>query len=223
MAQSLNIYISGQLLENKALPLQEIKVSCVDYITAGVDTVGNSLLYALWLISNDTRVQSQLRAELSSLGDIELTPDIIASLSYLRACIKESFRLYPTASQIARLTEAPMELSGGYVLPPNSLVLCHTQIASHQEENFTQAKKFIPERWIADERDRTWNHKANLVMPFGSGKRICPGKRLAEQELHIMVAKIFKNFEMEPVDDLGIEFNWLMSPCGPLRFKLKKL
>ena len=92
-----------------------------------------------------------------------------------------------------------------------------------QEENFTQATEFIPERWISEERPEDWIHKPYLVVPFGSGKRICPGKRLAEQEIHIIIAKIFRNFHLTPRDALDIEFNWLMSPCGPLRFKLQKV
>lgn len=152
-----------------------------------------------------------------------MTPDVIQSLTYLRACIKESFRMYPTASQIARLTEEPLQVSGGHILPSYSLVLCHTHVACQQEENFTQATKFLPERWLSEERDSDWNHKSNLVLPFGSGKRICPGKRLAEQEIHIIVAKIFRNFQLMPMDDLEIEFNWLMSPTGPLRFQVEKI
>ena len=91
------------------------------------------------------------------------------------------------------------------------------------EENFTQATEFIPQRWIPEERPKNWVHKAHLVVPFGSGKRICPGKRLAEQEIHIIIAKIFRNFHLTPKDDLEIEFNWLMSPSGPLRFSLEKV
>ena len=91
------------------------------------------------------------------------------------------------------------------------------------EENFTQATEFIPQRWIPLESPENWVHKAHLVDPFGSGKRICPGKRLAEQEIHIIIAKIFRNFHLTPKDDLEIEFNWLMSPSGPLRFSLEKV
>ena len=92
-----------------------------------------------------------------------------------------------------------------------------------QEENFTRATEFIPQRWIPEERPKDWVHKAHLVVPFGSGKRICPGKRLAEQEIHIIIGKIFRNFHLTPKDDLEIEFNWLMSPSGPLRFSLEKV
>jgi len=218
-----DLSILGQLINNKDLSTKEVKVSCVDYITAGVDTVGNSLIYAIWLISSSDSVQKRLREELESIGDSDLTQDTISTLTYLKACVKESFRMYPTASQIARLTEKPLTVSGGHVLPANSLVLCHTHVACHQEENFTQATEFIPQRWIPEERPKNWVHKAHLVVPFGSGKRICPGKRLAEQEIHIIIAKIFRNFHLTPKDDLEIEFNWLMSPSGPLRFSLEKV
>ena len=107
-----------------------------------------------------------------------------------------------------------------HVLPPYTLVLCHTHVACRQDANFTQANEFIPERWISEERDPTWNHQPGLVMPFGCGKRICPGKRLAEQEIHIVAAKIFKSFTMQPLDPIEVEFNWLMSPCGDLHFKI---
>ena len=66
------------------------------------------------------------------IGDSDLTQDTISTLTYLKACVKESFRMYPTASQIARLTEKPLAVSGGHVLPANSLVLCHTHVACHQ-------------------------------------------------------------------------------------------
>lgn len=213
--------ILGQLLQNKDLMLQDIKVSCVDYISAGVDTVGNSLIYAIWLIANNARAQAKLKEELRGTSQSELTPEMIQNLTYLRACVKESFRMFPTASQIARLTEAEIQVSGGYVLPAQSLVLCHTHVACHQEENFTKASEFIPERWIPEERGADWNHKPHLVLPFGSGKRICPGKRLAEQEIHIVIAKIFAHFSLTPIDDLEIEFNWLMSPSGQLRFLIE--
>lgn len=115
---------------------------------AGVDTVGNSLLYTLWLISLDQRVQSKLRQELLSIVT-NLGPDNLQNLPYLKACVKESFRMYPTASQIARLTEkSTTTLKNGIELPCNSVVLCHTHVASRLEENFTEANKYHPGKFL---------------------------------------------------------------------------
>ena len=81
----------------------------------------------------------------SFTGDSDLTQDTISTLTYLKACVKESFRMYPTASQIARLTETPMAVSGGHILPANSLVLCHTHVACHQVcKKFFQITIFRP-------------------------------------------------------------------------------
>ena len=112
-------------------------------ILAGVDTVGNSLLYTLWLISQDQRVQTKLRQELQFLTADEL----LHNTTYLKACVKETFRMFPTASQIARLTEEPTTLKNGYKLPKSSLVLCHTHVAGRQEENFTCADQFLPGKY----------------------------------------------------------------------------
>ena len=114
-------------------------------ILAGVDTVGNSLLYTLWLISQDQRVQTKLRQEIQFLTDDELLHK--DKTKYLKACVQETFRMFPTASQIARLTEEPTTLKNGYKLPKSSLVLCHTHVAGRQLENFTSADQFLPGKY----------------------------------------------------------------------------
>jgi len=57
-------------------------------------------------------------------------------------------------------------------------------------------------------------------LPFGSGKRQCPGKRLAEQELNIITAKLFQNFKVELTQPLELEFNYLLTPAGSVALKL---
>lgn len=54
-----------------------------------------------------------------------ITEETIQRLPYLRACVRESYRMYPTASQLARITEVPYTLSNGQELPVGSVVLCH--------------------------------------------------------------------------------------------------
>ena len=53
-----------------------------------------------------------------------------------------------------------MKVSGGYELPAGSVVLCHHRLASLQEENFTEAKRFVPERWLEDEAKPAWKKEA---------------------------------------------------------------
>jgi len=68
------------------------------------------------------------------------------------------------------------------------VVLCHTWLACQEEANFSSAKEFLPERWLQNgELART---SPFLVVPFGCGRRVCPGKRFAEQQMHLALAKV---------------------------------
>ena len=62
----------------------------------------------------------------------------------------------------------------------------------------------------------------SLVLPFGFGKRACPGKRLAEVELYIITAKFFHAFNVQLVDQLQVEFNFLLTPVGPLKMQISR-
>jgi hypothetical protein len=68
------------------------------------------------------------------------------------------------------------------------VVLCHTWLACQEEVNFTAAHEFLPERWL--QQGELTRISPFLVVPFGCGRRICPGKRFVEQELHIALAKV---------------------------------
>lgn len=67
-------------------------------------------------------------------------------------------------------------------------------IACQDEKNFDNAKKFMPERWL-DKNQNEFNmflggKGSNIVLPFGVGKRTCPGKKYIEMELSLVVAKV---------------------------------
>lgn len=213
--------ILQQLNKNKKLGKQDVKSSVTDYITAGVDTIGNSIIFAMALIAKNPRVQKKLQQELDEVlvrGENITDETLAQGLKYLKACVQESFRIYPTASQLARITNGPIRTESGHDLPANSIVLCHQRIASLQEENFTDAMTYAPERWLDSEAYPVCSPE--LVLPFGFGKRQCPGSRLAKQEIHIIVAKTFQKYNVELVGDLSVEFNWLLTPGSDLKVKV---
>lgn len=65
-------------------------------------------------------------------------------------------------------------------------------IACHKDSNFQEAKQFCPERWIdASSGNFTVNvDSASIVVPFGVGRRTCPGKRFVEMEVVLLLAKV---------------------------------
>lgn len=68
-----------------------------------------------------------------------------------------------------------------------SVVLLHTWLACLDDNNFIDASSYKPERWL----DELTKKSPFLVVPFGCGKRMCPGKRFVELELQIVLAKVY--------------------------------
>lgn len=206
-------------LMNNDVDIKDVKASVVDYITAGVDTIGHSIIFNIALIAKHPEVQAKLHEEIDAIlgDDDEISMNKIAEMKYLKACVQESYRMYPTACQIARIIEEPTTVTGGYQLPKYSVVLCHQRIAALQNENFSQAKDYLPGRWLNDSRK-----EKGLVLPFGTGKRMCPGKRLAEQEIFILTAKLFQRYKVALVDEFAVEFNFLLTPAGQMRMRFEE-
>ena len=138
--------VLNQLRRAPGVDRRDVKATVVDYITAGVETVGNSVLFAVAMLAAEPGARRRLQRELDKQQQQQQQHG-----PYLRACAQECFRLYPTACQIARILEEETEVCGGFVLPRHTVVLCHHRIAARQEENFARAEEFLPERWMAPE------------------------------------------------------------------------
>lgn len=74
-----------------------------------------------------------------------------------------------------------------------TVVLCQNMVSCHNPSNFTKPNIFIPERWLIDDakgNTRCTDAGVSLVVPFGVGKRQCPGRRFVEMELMLTIAKV---------------------------------
>lgn len=69
--------------------------------------------------------------------------------------------------------------------------LCHYAIC-HDESQFAQAEKFLPERWLRDNAapSRFYQHHPYSFIPFGVGVRACVGKRVAEMEMFFALSRV---------------------------------
>ncbi|KAF5305561.1 hypothetical protein FQA39_LY01652 [Lamprigera yunnana] len=189
---------------------REKTAAVVDFIAAGIYTLGNTVVFLLHLIGSNPECQIKIMDDLS-----------IGSTTYLKACINEAFRLIPTAYCLARVTEQDMELSG-YNIKAGTVVLCHTGLASRNENNFKDACVFKPERWLGDFKSNTMSMATYLVTPFGIGKRICPGRRFVEQVLCSLLTSVVQQYTVSCEDDLKLEFEFLLAPKGPVKINFEE-
>ncbi|GFS13822.1 cytochrome P450 2D15 [Elysia marginata] len=95
----------------------------------------------------------------------------ISNIHYLSAVIRETQRLSGVAPFLSRLATDNFEVQG-YLLPKDSQMMLNFNSALQDEETWKDADKFYPERFL-DENGHFI--KRNEHIPFGLGRRICPG------------------------------------------------
>ncbi|XP_023942726.2 cytochrome P450 CYP12A2-like [Bicyclus anynana] len=188
-----------------------------DMLFAGVDTAGSTVLALLYLLATNEEKQEKLREEV--LSKREKRP-------YIRACIKESLRLYPIIGGNFRRTTKEHEILG-YRIPKDINIVVGNQHLCRMDEQFPRANEFIPERWIVDKSDPLHYGQAHpfSYTPFGFGLRGCVGRRIAELELETFVTKIMENFKLEwsGPPPKRIRSSSLFYFTGPFNFIIKDL
>ena len=86
----------------------------------------------------------------------------------------------------------------GFPVPKGTFLMLVNRFGALQEENFTDAHQFRPERWLGTNTPDCV-HNRNASMPFGTGPQFCPGRNLAMLEMKMAVAMLFKNFSVTRV------------------------
>ena len=194
------------LLSSGKLAKDDLLASVIDVLFAGVDTTSNTMQWVLYMMAKNPDKQKILRHEvLSVLGDSTIaTPETLAQMPYLKAWLRETLRLYPVLSAIMRRPKEDLIL-GGYHIPGGSAQIQFlTYFMGRDESIFKDAEAFKPERWLRN-KDTAFTEATEAFgsIPFGFGTRICLGRRIAELEIHLLLARIVQQFEISYPPDAG--------------------
>ncbi|CAB4024744.1 cytochrome P450 27C1-like [Paramuricea clavata] len=203
--------------------------SMATYLTGlmagGVDTTSTTCLWLLYHLAQNPEVQEKLYQELVSvLGpDGEVSKTNIQRLSLVKATLKETGRMNPTAAfTIARVFDKDLNVLG-YNIPAGVYVLLHEHLLSVDERYYGEdAKQFVPERWLRDATGKRTQENPFTSLPFGYGVRMCLGRRLAELPIYTLVSKIILSFRLEYAGDTAVNKDMvggLMKPDRPLLVK----
>ncbi|KAL7731000.1 hypothetical protein ACLKA6_014223 [Drosophila palustris] len=209
-------------------------IMAMDMLMAGVDTTSSTFTAAMLCIATHPEKQDKLREEVMRVlpdKDSEFTEASMKNVPYLRACIKESQRVYPLVFGHARTTERDCVLSG-YKVPANTFVSMIPLNALSSDQYFPRSSEYLPERWIRSDADSA-KCPANplkstnpfVFLPFGFGPRMCVGKRIVDMELELGIARIIRNFKVEFNHSTDNAFRSVLinKPDIPLKFKFTDL
>jgi cytochrome P450 len=116
----------------------------------------------------------------------------IDQLPYLQAVVKETFRLHPPAPLLLpRHTQADIEIMG-YTIPQGSRVFVNVWAMGRDKETWPEPERFMPERFLGKAVDLRGGDFD--LIPFGGGRRICPGMPLAIRMVHLVLASLLNHF-----------------------------
>ncbi|XP_036387550.1 1,25-dihydroxyvitamin D(3) 24-hydroxylase, mitochondrial [Megalops cyprinoides] len=181
---------------------KELYAATTELQIGGVETTANSMLWAIFNLSRNPCAQAKLLHEIREVIPVGQSPSAehIKRMPYLKACLKESMRLSPSVPFTSRTLDKQTVL-GDYVLPKGTVLMINSHALGVNEEYFDDGKKFKPERWL--QRNNTINPFAHV--PFGIGKRMCIGRRLAELELQLALCWVIREFEIVATDHEPVE------------------
>ncbi|CAL1374169.1 unnamed protein product [Linum trigynum] len=175
------------------LTRENMKAVVMDMFIGGTDTTASSMDWAMAeMIKNPTilkKAQEEVRKVVGKKPKVEESD--LDQMSYLRCVIKETLRLH-VSGIIPRQTTSDVKIDG-YDIPANTRVLINTWAIQRDPKQWERPEEFDPERFVGSELDFRGQHKEYL--PFGTGRRICPGISYALREVEYVVANLLYLFD----------------------------
>ena len=175
------------------------------FMLSGHDTTATMLTYALWQLGHHPDIQNRVAAEVSEIGDRELTPDDVPRLHYTAQVLNESLRLCPPAAGVGRLALSDIEVDG-YRVEAGSIVAIAITALHRDPALWQRPLVFDPDRFSPQNsanRDR-WQ-----FIPFAAGPRSCIGEHFAMLVTTLALATIVRSIRIRSTDnDFPLE-----SPC----------
>jgi len=170
-----------------------VRDNVLTFLGAGTETTSSALSWALYLLSQDHAARERIEAEVDAvLGGRTAGADDIAKLTWTRAVIDETLRLYPTAPLIQRMAVAADTLHG-VAIPEGSTVVYAPWVLHRHRKLWNRPEVFDPTRFLpgAPAIDRF------AYLPFGAGPRICIGASFALQEAVVTLATIVQRCRLD--------------------------
>ena len=177
------------------------------FMLAGHDTTASTMAFIFMELERNPACLAALRAEHTAVfgpdpstasSQIASSPQLLNSLPYTLAVIKETLRLYPPVAS-ARQGQPSVFLTSpasGTRYPTDGFLITGSHFWVHRHEAFwPQPNTFLPERWLAKEGDELHVGKS-MWRPFEQGPRNCIGQELALIEMKAILVLVVRELEI---------------------------
>ena len=173
---------------------QEIIDHLIFVLMAAHDTTAITLSLMSYFLAKDQDWQKEVRSEaeiLENLGTLKVAD--LRKLEKTGLVIKETLRLHPPLTMVARKLEKELEV-GDYKLPQNTLVNVVFQMTQTDKRIWTNPSIFDPERFSTERKEHLKCPFA--YAPFGAGKHHCIGYAFAEMQVKLVIVELLKRYKI---------------------------
>ncbi|KAF5366041.1 hypothetical protein D9758_006629 [Tetrapyrgos nigripes] len=173
-----------------------VKWAAASMYAAGQEVISSAIINLIMGLALNPDKGNKAQAEIDKvIGDRLLTPEDRQILPYCDALVKETLRWHlPLPMDIARASIED-DVYNGYFIPRGTIVIPNVWSIAHAPDPDFPPNSFIPERFLS-ERANTPLDPSLYV--FGFGRRICPGRLVAENFVFIMSTTIIRSFDIRP-------------------------
>ncbi|XP_021322434.1 cytochrome P450 11C1 isoform X2 [Danio rerio] len=216
--------VLGKLMEAGQLSLELIRANITELMAGGVDTTAVPLQFALFELARNPDVQECVRAQVLSSWQ-QASGDPLKALQgapLLKGTIKETLRLYPVGITVQRYPVRDIVLQN-YHVPAGTLVQVCLYPLGRSAEVFSRPECFDPSRWSADADAGSAGGFRSLA--FGFGSRQCVGRRIAENEMQLLLMHILRTFKLtvSSTEELSTKYTLILQPECPPRITFSTL
>ncbi|KAL4559754.1 hypothetical protein LXL04_031899 [Taraxacum kok-saghyz] len=172
-----------------------IKALLLDAYSAGTDTTATVLEWVMAELLKNPVVMKKAQAEVREIlvGKDGITEEDIEKMTYLKAVIKETLRLHPPLPMLVPSVASKDVKVMGYDIPEGTSVMTNAWAIGRDPKHWDNPEEFRPERFLGSNIDFK-GHDFELI-PFGAGRRICPGITLAMTTNENLLATLINKFD----------------------------
>ncbi|XP_071717422.1 cytochrome P450 89A2-like [Rutidosis leptorrhynchoides] len=219
----------------RKLTHKEMVNMCGEFLNAGTDTTSTALQWIMANLVKNQDIQKKLYDEIESIvgpapGEVDETfinEEDLHKMVYLKAVVLEGLRRHPPGHFVLPHRVMKDVEVHGYVIPEGATINFMVGEMGLDPKVWDDPMEFKPERFMVNNNSvfDISGSKGIKMMPFGAGRRICPGSDLALLHLEYFVANLIWYFNWS-VDDDGynvdlsekVEFTTVMK--NPLQVKI---
>ncbi|XP_050221239.1 probable (S)-N-methylcoclaurine 3'-hydroxylase isozyme 2 [Mercurialis annua] len=207
----LDIFLS------KGFDDHQINWLVLELFAAGVDTTTTVVEWAMTELLKERAILQNVAEEVDTeIQRSNIKESDISKLEYVNACVKETLRLHPPAPFLIPRRAAETCEVMGYIIPKDSQVLVNVWAIGRDPSVWKDPLRFKPERFVLPNVEFK-GHDFQLL-PFGSGRRVCPGLAVASRQLVLILASLIHGFDWSVHSslDMNDRFGITLTKDSPL-------